>query len=370
MNKSPEKNPLTPSEPAGWRILHVVDCLEIGGAETVVVQSANLFSEKGHQVSVATILRAGPLSLQLKKSVYRLVLCRKRKWNLFKLWQLRQWITHYDIVHVHMRHVLKYVILAKVLFPFKQKIVFHDHYGKIRIDKRLSPSLRLCLPFVDYVGVSRELCHWALHTAGLKKEKVHYLPNTTFRFANAGPLRIEKTSRKLVMIANFRPEKNIEFALRLIHACLPEQRFVLDVFGQAVDKPYIKKLNALIHKLNLNRQVFFFHGQSDIDLSCHKYDLGLHTARSETGPLVLIEYMAVGLPFLAFNTGEAASQVKVQLPQLIMDNFNLECWKSRLSGFDLSGRREAALTLRKISETQYSPEKYYNRLTAIYQAIV
>jgi glycosyltransferase involved in cell wall biosynthesis len=39
-------------------------------------------------------------------------------------------------------------------------------------------------------------------------------------------------------------------------------------------------------------------------------DAGIVTSKNETGPLVVLEYMAAGLPFVATDTGEITRQVR------------------------------------------------------------
>ena len=61
------------------------------------------------------------------------------------------------------------------------------------------------------------------------------------------------------------------------------------------------------------------HKENDIQ----QFEIGLQTAKSESGPLVLIEYLAQSLPFLTFNTGQVVDDIKSDIPQLILDNFEL-----------------------------------------------
>jgi hypothetical protein len=49
------------------KIAHVVDSMEIGGAETLVLQMCHLQRELGHDPSVYTVLTLGPLGEQMRK---------------------------------------------------------------------------------------------------------------------------------------------------------------------------------------------------------------------------------------------------------------------------------------------------------------
>ena len=56
------------------------------------------------------------------------------------------------------------------------------------------------------------------------------------------------------------------------------------------------------------------------------FKLAIHTAKSETGPLVAMEYLKSGTNFIAFNTGEVIRQIKKELPQKILYDFEMENW--------------------------------------------
>ena len=48
------------------KIAHVVDCMEIGGAETLVSQMCRLQREQGHELSIYAVTTLGPLGEQLR----------------------------------------------------------------------------------------------------------------------------------------------------------------------------------------------------------------------------------------------------------------------------------------------------------------
>jgi len=49
------------------KIAHIVDSMEVGGAETLVAQLCRLQREDGHDPSVHAILTLGPLGEQLRE---------------------------------------------------------------------------------------------------------------------------------------------------------------------------------------------------------------------------------------------------------------------------------------------------------------
>ena len=70
---------------------------------------------------------------------------------------------------------------------------------------------------------------------------------------------------------------------------------------------------------NLNNHVNFIFDCNNIQNILFKYDYAFHCSTSETGPLVLLEYMAHGIPFLTGNTGHIINFLKRKLDLLIID---------------------------------------------------
>ena len=76
----------------------------------------------------------------------------------------------YDIIHVHMRHNLRYLWFASYFSLIKwKKIFFHDHYGDIKNDKKIDIITKNIIRKSIYLGVSKELCKWAIKHCDVKK---------------------------------------------------------------------------------------------------------------------------------------------------------------------------------------------------------
>ena len=48
----------------------------------------------------------------------------------------------------------------------------------------------------------------------------------------------------------------------------------------------------------------FIHNEHNINKILKNYDIGLCTSKAESGPLSILEYTSIGMPFLSSNTGE------------------------------------------------------------------
>ncbi|MDX1435523.1 MAG: glycosyltransferase, partial [Anaerolineales bacterium] len=115
---------------------------------------------------------------------------------------------------------------------------------------------------------------------------------------------------KAAMVANFRPQKDHNLLLQAL-ARAPRARENLHVYlaGFDGDPEYMADCLKLVEALDLEANVTFLGGRTDVPAILKAADIGLLSSRSETGPLVLLEYMAAGLPFIATHTGHVAEKV-------------------------------------------------------------
>ena len=95
------------------KILQIIDRLDAGGAERVMVDLSNILYKYGQEVTTLAILSHGALGSALNPDIIRIDLNRTFKFNIIKLFKISQLCKNYEVIHVHMRHNLKYIYLAK-----------------------------------------------------------------------------------------------------------------------------------------------------------------------------------------------------------------------------------------------------------------
>ncbi|MDN5205383.1 glycosyltransferase [Fulvivirgaceae bacterium BMA10] len=346
------------------RILQVIDELNAGGAERVMVDLSNILNKYGHHVTAMTLTRPGNLQEQLGSGVVKVNLKRGWKFNLLSMLRFSRIARKHDIVHVHMRHNLKYAWLARLIFPFKSKLIFHDHFGRINIDTSFDTMLKRAMHASVYMGVSKQLCDWAVKNVMINNNKVFHLANIVRKQQGNENQRLEQDGLKLVVVSNIRKEKHLSFALEVLMALSREMEVTLDIYGQIVDHNYLLELNKIIAETGISNKINFIHHCTDIQRKLPLYDLALHTAKSETGPLVLIEYLGQSLPFVTYRTGEVVSQIDQDLPDFILDAFDVDQWVDRIK--KLSQRADKDL-INTVFEKYFSEENYYNQCLKIYQ---
>lgn len=346
------------------KILQVIDRLDAGGAERVMVDLSNILFQNGHQVTTLAILYHGHLEGDLDKDIHRIDLRRTSRFSISHMRKMSREASKNDIVHVHMRHNLKYIWLVKLLFPFKARIIFHDHYGKINVDQSIPTPLKWAMKHTIYIGVSQQLANWAKDTAGMPAESVFHLSNIIIRKEVDRYVKQQNGELKLVLVSNIRKEKNIAFALEIVKKLAESEAVDLTIYGQIVDEGYYQELKALTGALEIAGRVRFVHDCMDLQPELPQYNLAVHTAKSETGPLVLIEYLCQGLPFISFRTGEVIDQLKEEVPGFIMDNFDVQSWTDRIRQIKMVQKGDKLIGL---YHKYYSAENYYLQCMKIYE---
>jgi glycosyltransferase involved in cell wall biosynthesis len=340
------------------KILQVIDTLNVGGAEKVFVDICNVLIDNGIEVTSLFLLEKGALKEELNQSIPVIELHRINKWSFTTMYQCSKIIRQYDIVHCHFRHVYKYISFVSKLFNVKSKIILHDHYGSIDIDKKVPFLFDSFFKPNYYIGVSGSLQLWAKNNLKIKENKVFVLENIVSK--SVQKLEYDKNF-DLILVSNFKPVKNNKFGLDLIENLDKSLLLV----GQNQNNSYY---NEIISKKNLQ------HLNCEIDDSIknvqpilHNFKLGLHTSMSESGPLVLIEYLAQSLPFLAYETGEVSKILKPHFPEFFIDNFEVPQWTERIKM--LLSKENDTVKMQEVFEKYFGKEQYFNKLISIYQCV-
>ena len=131
----------------------------------------------------------------------------------------------------------------------------------------------------------------------------------------------------MVLVSNIHPRKNILFAIEYLAQLVKEINSCrLDIIGNVLDPDYLEICINATRKLGMRENIKFIHGESYIQPLLANYDLGLHVSPEETGPLVLLEYFAQGIPFLSYKTGQVSKKANQNFPSFFIVNFEISNW--------------------------------------------
>jgi glycosyltransferase involved in cell wall biosynthesis len=334
----------------------VIDNLKIGGAEKVFVDIVNLANNKV-EFDVLLITDFEGDTYKLPENIHINELHRKNKYSLIKIFELKKILSNYENIHIHMRHTFHYLSIVKFIFSLKSKFILHDHYGKINIDKK--PPFLMYKLFKPnfYIGVCSELSKWAVEVWKLKTEYVfcfQNLPNLECLKNFQNPDQVK--NGKLIMVGNIKSLKNQLFALNIANSI----NMKIDFIGRNQDDEYY---NLIKENLEDNK---ILEDCSNVSSILGKYTMGIFTSKSESGPLVVLEYLVCGLPFLAYKTGGISDLLYKYYPDFFIDNFDKNNWIEKLNQIIISPPVIDKEEVKEILNKEFNREMYLDRLISIY----
>ncbi len=337
------------------KILQVIDTLNVGGAEKVFIDMCSVLFENNQQVSALFLLESGALSSEFNPEIQKFELYRKNKWSVKKMKECSIILNKFEIVHCHFRHVYRYVTLVNKLFPFNAKIILHDHYGSIDVDTKVPFLFSSFFKPNFYIGVSNTLVKWAKNNLQLEDKNVFLLENIIIKNLQ---IKERKKNYDFILVSNIKKIKNNQFAIDLAKKLNKSLLLV----GKNQDESYYQNIqNSLTDSIEIDATI----SNAQQVLHCAKF--GLHTSFSETGPLVLIEYIAHGLPFLAYETGEVSKVLKNYFPLFFIDNFDINQWEERVK--KINENQIDYSKFENVFQKEFGKLNYYRKLVEIYICI-
>lgn len=307
-------------------VLHIIDSLAVGGAERMLVEIANQTDRARYQVSVC-ITRAGK-DLASRLAVPLLELNRHSRFDWKGYVRLREILhgRHVDVVHAHGRSTFSFLALGRWLMVFQQPIILHDHEG-IEMDATIPWWFPWAARSVlaQYVGVYPKLAQWAIRGC-VPAERVRVIENAidVQPFFNAQAMDLHArfgigTGKKIgVVVGGIRREKGIDHLINAVSLLHSRANIQILIVGATRDADYLRLCQAKIAALSLESNFMFVGEQVNIPAILKGADYALMPSRSESGPLVLIEYLAAGLPIVAFRIGAIGQRAfEMDIPGMV-----------------------------------------------------
>ena len=286
------------------KILHVITSLRTGGAEKLMVDLLPRLKAKDLDVDLLLfdgtdtpfrreVETAGikVFDLGIGGSVY----------SPLRLIRLLPFMRKYDVVHTHNTAPQMFAALCRIFS--KTKLVTTEHGGSNR--RRSIRSFKLIDKWM-YNRYDRVICIAAkteknlCEYLGKCKTKILTINNGVdiAKYSGATPSdeleRLVPESRKLIMVAGFRWEKDQDTLIRAL-SLLPD-KFHLFLVGDGVRRP---ELEALTKELALDDHVHFLGLRTDVAELLHAADYVVMSSHFEGLSLSSVEGMAVGRPMLA-----------------------------------------------------------------------
>jgi glycosyltransferase involved in cell wall biosynthesis len=145
---------------------------------------------------------------------------------------------------------------------------------------------------------------------GVPDKELYYVPNGTKSMPSDRQRRKREMTRPgLVFVGNLIFRKGVDIALivmaelrRRLGPDCPE----FNIYGEGIQGKYFAEIASV---LKLDDIVRFRGFRLDALERCARTDVLLMTSREETGPLVVLEAMSLGMPIVATDVGEVAQML-------------------------------------------------------------
>ena len=306
-------------------VLHIVDSLEFGGAEKVVVDLANQMSTES-SVGVCCVRKYGELASQLQNTVQRYCL-NKGDGNEYSLWlRLRSMFKQHDVRVVHLHNWGNYldVAIACLTLPHITLVAtIHGPYGEYppgifsSLKRRLRHLLEITLStrFDRIYAVAHSIAS-ELTRRHLPRQKIAVIHNGISICSPTNPASFNDSlpganhKPLLITVARLAPIKNQRMLLEAFRAIADEIADArLWIIGDGPDR---QELEKFAQELAITDKVWFAGFRADAtDLLAHCHGF-LLTSHHEGISISLLEAMRAGLPCFATAVGG--------IPETIIDN--------------------------------------------------
>lgn len=353
-------------------ILHIIDSLRTGGAETIAVNSCNALNK---EISVNAYLCATRLEGALKNNIddlsMYLYLNKKKPIDISALRKLFVFIKKKDITILHAHTTSFFIAILVKIYKPKIKIIWHNHTGaNVNLFGWRKLFLKSCSFFFNTtINVNQELNQWSKR---MLFSKNNYVLNNFATFKNKQNVTKLKgtSSKKIVCVAGLREEKdhiNLLVAFSQLLKQFPDTS--LHLIGKDYKNEYSESIKEYITQHNLVGLVFLYNNCSDIYNVLSQATIGVLSSKSEGLPIALLEYGLIELPVVVTNVGDCSKLVAHdQRGRVVQKEDASDLAKSLL--FLLKNEHyslKLAANLKQFVEENYSSENYIKQLIKIYR---
>ncbi|MEP0775908.1 MAG: glycosyltransferase [Acidobacteriota bacterium] len=295
-------------------VLHIIDTLELGGAERMAVELANAAHGRGWRAAVLTTRKGGPWKEAFSDGVVYECLERRARFDLRALPRLAKFEHRFrpSLIHVHGLPSALFVRAVRLFGLLRRPALIHEHFGEVHMRQQPRWVGGLLIDtFERLVAVSEQNAKWAVG-AGFPVTHVRCVPNALNcgRIRSQQPLTLDSFLRHDIMrpcgavVGRLFPQKGILTLLDALAVLPREMSWSVIVIGGGEATPYGRACVERVQQLGIQDRIFFVGQRVDVIPLVKACDFAVIPSLSESGPLVLIEYLACELPVVATAVGE------------------------------------------------------------------
>lgn len=352
-------------------IIQLIDSLNVGGAEMMSINIANLLNEEGFDSHICATRQEGGLKDRIDDQVKYLFLKRTKTVDLKAVLTLKRYIrsNSIGIIHAHSSSIFL-AVLVKLMY-WNLKIIWHDHYGVSLYIKRPIIPLKVFSLFMNTIlSVSKNLQNWSLKNLYCKKTL--YLPNfavlkeKTLNYTNLKGTK----GKRIVIIAGLRPQKDhftLIKAFKMIFEFIED--WSLHIVGSDYNDVYSSEVKEMIDKFQLNNSIYFYGARHDIKNILDQSDIAVLSSKSEGLPVSLLEYGLGKVAAICTNVGQCSEVLTDKKLLISKENSILLAESIKLLIRNPKYRETSAKELYKNVFTNFGRSTYKKKLIEIYKNV-
>jgi glycosyltransferase involved in cell wall biosynthesis len=334
------------------RVMFVITCMPVGGAETLLVNLVRRMDRSRFAPQLCCLKYFGPLGVVLSEEIPAFTGLLAHKYDFKVLTRLTHLLRERQIDAVVTVGTGGDKMFWGRLAASRAGVpVILSALHSTGLPDHVELPNRLLAPLTDgFIGVAAAHGRYLAEAEGCPQRKVFVIPNgvDVERFqprpandALRAQLGIASSAPVAGIVAALRPEKNHELFLRVavrVREVIPEARFLI-----VGDGPRRPMLEALAVELNLAQSVLFLGTRADIPDLLALVDVHVLTSHMEANPVSILEAMACGKPNVAPRVGSIAETVIEGEHGLLADPGNEEALAARIVELMHNPLRAAAM---------------------------
>jgi glycosyltransferase involved in cell wall biosynthesis len=352
-------------------IAHVIDSLEVGGAETVVTALCRSHAAAGHRVEVHCLTTAGPLAAELDQEgvpvyVHASGCTRKAFWKLWRAFRR----SRPDVVHCHNKTAtIRAAVAARAAGA---RAIISTRHGMGPLPFRLRTELKFWITAAVFCDRVVAVCDAARRNMAAGARPVAHKVVTIRNGAHPPRVGWEEMAPRpgftLVSVGRLVRAKNFDTLLRAVavaREAVPD--LGLWIVGAGDEALALRQLCA---ELGLASAVRFFGERRNVGNWLRSADVFVLSSTSEGLPISMLEAMAAGLPAIVTEVGALPELVALSGAGKTVPVRNVNCLARAIVEFAHRRHELAALGERasRCYRAHFTPERMAGDYLALYRA--
>lgn len=350
-------------------IAHVIDSMDVGGAEAVVSALCRLQRGAGHRVSVHCLHRRGVMGERLVSDGIPVTVHGPGRslaitWRLYRAFRA----VRPEVVHCHNKSATVHAALAARLAGAR---LVSTRHGMAAPPYRLRKELKFWIVAATMCDRVVAVCETARRNmvAGARRaaRNVVTIRNGAYPAATAEGAPRADGRFTLVTVGRLVPAKSY---VTLLASVAQARMHVPDIALRLVgDGPERASLEQVTAKLGLTDVVQFCGERADVGTLLSDADVFVLSSLSEGLPISILEAMAAGLPTIVTEVGGMPEVVALSRAGVVVPPGDVSALARAI--LDLAARRaelkELGLKARSCYREHFTPERMSEQYLELYQ---